>query len=185
MSHVDENNYLIVQYDMLIHEFTKSFRRGTPSFVDIITPYLSNFKLPMKWPTFSSNFLNISDIDSFQDLLRLLRLNQVRIRVMTLSTDAEIEKNMRGGYIEGKHNFLNYLRHIGCEIFFSTLNHGKITITSQAVLFGSANYTITGLDADKQWNIGHYFPKTKDGDYDKKKEYVDKKFEDLQIVKWI
>jgi len=183
MSHVDEKNYLIVQYDMLIHEYTKSVR-SKDSFVDIITQNFSNFKIPTRWPSFSSNFLNISDIDNFRDLIRLLRQNFVRIRIMTLSAEQETKKKLTDIYIENKKSFLEFLHDIGCEVYFTPLNHGKMTVTSQAVLFGSANYTITGLRGDLQWNVGHYFPKTKDVDYEQKRNYVSEKFNDSNVARW-
>lgn len=182
MSHVDENNYLIVQYDLIIQEYIKS-NRTKNVFVDIVTPYFSNFQIPLKWPSFSSNFFTISDIDNFQDLIKLIRSNEVPIRILTLSKEEDELKNMGKYYIQKKNAFLKKLYDMGCEIFFTSLNHGKITLTSQGVLFGSANYTVTGLDPGKQWNIGHYFPKS-DASYNKKREYTCEKFNDKNVIPW-
>jgi hypothetical protein len=182
MSHVDENNYLIVQYDILIQEYIKS-NRTSDTFVNVITPYFSNFQIPTKWPSFMSNFMTVSDVDSFEDLVRLLKSNYIPIKILTLSFEEDKRKNMDNYYIKKKSEFLKKLYDFGCEIFFTPLNHGKITVTSQAVLFGSANITVTGLDADKQWNVGHYFPKNDENYFDKKK-YANKKFDDESVVKW-
>ena len=180
MSHVDENNYLIVQYDMLIQEYMKS-NRTKDVFVDIFSPYFFNFQIPSKWPSFTSNFFTISDIDNFQDLIKFIRGNEATIRILTLSKQEDKKKNMGKYYIQKKDLFLKKLYEMGCEVYFTHLNHGKITLTSQGVLFGSANYTGTGLDPEQQWNIGHYFPKL-DSAYNRKREYVYGKFTDESVI---
>lgn len=183
MSHVDENNFAIVQFDLLVQEYIKS-SRSTNTFVYLVSPYLSNYSIPSTWPSFASNVLDISDIDTFEDLLKLLCQNNVEIKILTYASDFMREKtSLKEWHISRQEKFIVKLSELGCKIFCSEKNHGKITVTSQGVLFGSANITTTGMTADLQWNVGHYFPKSKKQEYQEKLKYVDEKFLDSNPMK--
>ena len=61
MTHVDELNYAIVDFDILASELIKSiFNKNDDNEVIIISPWIVDYALPMTWPSFSSNFINIT-----------------------------------------------------------------------------------------------------------------------------
>lgn len=180
MSHVDEDNYVIVQFDVILIEYLKSWR-SSEVFVWLISPYFLNYRLPNTWPSFTSNLFNVSDIETLEDLIRLVRKNEVPVQILTHSSEQLEKQGLSKWYIQNAEDFMMKLVEIGCSVFYSSTNHGKLTATSQGVLFGSANITQKGIDPVRQDNIGHYFSKsTRKLEYLEKVEWALRKFSESE-----
>jgi len=182
MSHVDEKNFAIVQFDLLVQEYMKS-SHNKEVFVYLISPYFLNYRISTTWPSFTSNFYGVSDIDTFEDLLRLMRQNEISIKVLTYSPKYMKENtSIKKRHIMRQDDFIKKLYDYGCQIFSSPKVHSKLTVTSQGVLFGSANITPSAMNYD-QWNIGQYFPRSMKKDYEEKLLYANEKFSDSNPLK--
>jgi len=180
MTHVDEENWAIVQFDMIIKEYLRSLRSGE-TFVWLIAPFFLNYRIPNAWPSFLSNMLNVSDIDTLEDLVRMVRKNEIVVKVLTHSPTQLKKQGFDEWYVTMAIDFISRLQELGCKIFFSPTNHGKLTATSHGVLFGSANITQKGIDPKRQDNIGEFFPTySHSSDYQKKIEWADKKFKESE-----
>ena len=173
MPHVDEKNFKIVLFDLLLHEYLHSCDDTQRPFVYIVSPYLSNYSIPTRWPAFLSNVVSVSDIDYFQDLLKLLISNDVQVNIMTLSPGfLDARTSFSPFYTRRQTDFVRDLSDLGCVIYFNDKIHAKIVLTSQGVLEGSANITTTGTETNLQYNTGNYFPKMQFGPYTDKYNYV-------------
>lgn len=182
MTHVDEENVDIVQFDLLLQEYIKS-GHNSEVFAIIQSPYLLNYRISSTWPSFTSNLFNVSDIDTLEDLLRIMRKNAISIKVLTLSPKHQLDTSLNNWAVIRQKNFVTNLYELGCQIFFSSKVHQKMTITSQGCLVSSANVTPTAMRSGNQWNAGDYFPKSMIGEYNEKLEYANKKFSDSNLLK--
>ena len=61
MTHVDEANYAIVDFDILTSELIKSMYSKDLEVI-IISPWVKDYALPVSWPSFASNLVNIQDM---------------------------------------------------------------------------------------------------------------------------
>ncbi len=163
MTHVDELNYAMVDFDILASELIKSiFNKNDDNEVIIISPWMVDYALPMTWPSFSSNFINITDMQTTSDILRLLLQNGVLVTIMSHST-AQLEKDGWGNVaIRNAVDFSNKIKDDGGKIIHNQINHGKLTYTSEHALAGSGNYTNKGRNPILQNNIGELIVKSKD-----------------------
>ena len=91
MSHIDEKNFSVTLFDLLIHEYLLSCDCKKDTFVNIISPYLSNYPITMQWPAFLSNMVSISDLDFFQDLLKLIVQNNIKVKIITISIGRQFD----------------------------------------------------------------------------------------------
>lgn len=179
MSHVDERNFRITLFDLILHEYLLSCEERKNTFIDIVSPYLSNYPIPTKWPSFLSNVISVSDIDTFYDLLKLIVQNEVKVRLITLSPGFMLSGTSLSSYsVKRQIMFVKNLFELGCKIYLNNKVHAKIVITSQGVLEGSANITTTGMETDLQYNSGNYFPKKNEVFFNEKVEYLKKLFDD-------
>ena len=175
MTHVDEENYSIVDFDILASELIKS-THNTDVGVIIISPWVKDYAIPVTWPSFTSNFLNITDIQRTSDILRLLLQNGVDVTIVTsspakLKNDNWNEKNIREAV-----EFCEQIKNAGGKIIFNKKNHGKQTVTSESALKGSGNFTNTGRDPILQNNSGELVNRnTDERSYAANLEYVHKK----------
>lgn len=161
MTHVDEDNYSIVDFDILSSELIKSTHSKDVGVI-IISPWIKDYAIPVTWPSFTSNFLNITDIQRTSDILKLLLQNGVKTIIVTsspakLKNDNWNEKNIREAT-----EFCEQIKNSGGKIVFNAKNHGKVTITSECALSGSGNFTNIGRDPILQNNTGELVNKNKD-----------------------
>jgi len=161
MTHVDEDNYSIVEFDILASELIRSTHTNDGE-VMIISPWVKDYALPTTWPSFTSNFVNITDMQRTSDILRLLLQNGVKVTIVTsspskLKSDNWSEKNIREAT-----EFCNQIRDSGGKIAYNKKNHGKVTTTSESALTGSGNFTNTGRNPTLQDNAGELINKNRD-----------------------
>ena len=168
MVHVTEENVSIIDVDLLIHECLRA-SQGKKAFAYIISPFIADFPLSSTWISFVSNVIDVSDIDSYVDLIGLLRHHGVDIKVVTRSPNDLGATTISRKFIERQARTLSQLTQIGCEIRNNGSLHAKATITTKGVLSGSFNLTQSG----RVFNLeaGFYFPNTRGTE---KREYEEK-----------
>lgn len=181
MTHVDEENVDIVQFDLLLQEYIKS-GHSNEVFAIIQSPYLLNYRISSTWPSFTSNLFSVADIDTLEDLLRMMRKNSISIKVLTLSPRHQLDSSLNKWAAIRQKIFVSKLYELGCQIFFSDKVHQKMTTTSQGCLVSSANVTPTAMRSGNQWNAGDYFPKSTEQEYIEKLEYAKRKFEESDQI---
>lgn len=152
-THIDEENYTIVEFDILASELFKSTFDNDVGIV-IISPWVKDYAIPVTWPSFTSNFLNITEMQRTSDALGLLLKNGVKVTIVTsspakLKMDNWNEKNIRDA-----NEFCEQIKSNGGKIVYNKKNHGKVTLTSECTLVGSGNFTNTGRDPILQNNSG-------------------------------
>ena len=161
MTHVDEENYSIVDFDILASELIKS-THNTNVGVIIISPWVKDYAIPVTWPSFTSNFLNITDIQRTSDILRLLLQNGVDVTIITSSPAKLKNDNWNEKNILDATEFCEQIKNAGGKIIYNKKNHGKETITSECALKGSGNYTNMGRNPILQNNSGELVNRTTD-----------------------
>jgi phosphatidylserine/phosphatidylglycerophosphate/cardiolipin synthase-like enzyme len=168
MVHVTQENVEIIDVDLLIHECLRA-SEGKKAFAYVISPFIADFPLEPTWLSFVSNVIDISDIDSYVDLIGLLRHHGVDIKVVTRSPKDLGSTTISKGFIERQARTLSQLIDMGCEIRSNSSLHAKATITTKGVLSGSFNLTQSG----RVFNLeaGFYFP---NGRGVEKREYEEK-----------
>jgi phosphatidylserine/phosphatidylglycerophosphate/cardiolipin synthase-like enzyme len=168
MVHVTEENVAVIDVDLLIHECIRA-SEGKESFAYVISPFLSDYEISPSWSMFASNVINISDVDSFLDLLGLLKHSGVDINVVTRSPRDLAKTTIDRRFIEKQARLITMLDELGCEIRTNPSLHAKATVTSKGVLSGSFNLTKSG----RMFNLetGFYFPNTSGVE---KEEYEEK-----------
>lgn len=168
MVHVTQENVEIIDVDLLIHECLRA-SEGKKAFAYIISPFIADFPLTPTWLSFVSNVIDISDIDSYVDLIGLLRHHGVEIKVVTRSPKDLRSTTISKGFIDRQARTLSQLIDMGCEIRSNSSLHAKATITTKGVLSGSFNLTQSG----RVFNLeaGFYFA---NGRGVEKREYEDK-----------
>jgi hypothetical protein len=165
--HVTEENISLIDVDLLISECIRA-NRGDPAFAYLISPFISDFKIPAKLIRFASNMINVSDIEYFSDLVGLLVHYGGKTHVVTRSP-ADLEKTTIARlFIKKQEKILLQLCQKECEVKVNPKLHAKATITSQGAVSGSFNLTESG----RFFNIeeGHFFPNIRES----KKQYEEK-----------
>jgi hypothetical protein len=169
MVHVTQENVALIDVDLLIHECLRA-SEGKEAFAYIISPFLSDFEISSSWSMFTSNVIDVSDIDSYVDLLSLLRHHGGSIKVISRAPH-ELRENttLNPNFVMKQAKLLSVMDNLRCEVRTNPSLHAKATITSQGVLSGSFNLTKSG----RVFNIeaGFYFPNTKGVE---RREYRDK-----------
>jgi len=161
MTHVDEDNYSIVEFDILASELIKSVHNDDVGVI-IISPWIKDYAIPVSWPSFTSNFINITDMQRTSDILRLLLQNGVKVTMVTSSPAKLKNDNWNEKNIRETTEFCEKIRSAGGEITYNKKNHGKLTTTSECALAGSANLTKMGRDPALQDNVGELVVKIND-----------------------
>mgnify|MGYP001088645890 CR=1 FL=1 len=182
MSHVTEKNIIIVDCDLLIHECIIA-NEGEKAFVYIISPFMSDFKIPRSVVRFVSNLVSISDVEFYSDLIRLLCDYGGEVCVLTRSPANLQRTNLSTWFINRQRRLLRKFDEMGVAIKVNPALHAKATITSQGALVGSFNLTQSG----RFFNIeaGNYFPNLggkESKEYQEKLEWAKKIFEYSDII---
>lgn len=183
MVHVTEKNVAIIDVDLLIHECLKA-NEGKEAFAYVISPFFSDFEISSSLSKFASNVLNISDIDTYVDLIGLLRHYGAPVWIVTRSPkDLSLRTSLSMRFVEKQTRTLLLLREAGCIIRKNQSLHAKVTLTSGGVLSGSFNLTKSG----RMFNLeaGFYFPNTQGvekKEYDAKLRWAKEIFEDSKIL---
>lgn len=154
MVHITEENVIIVDCELLIKECIKA-NDGKLAFVYLISPFMTNFRIPKTLTTFYSNFLNISDIVFFSDLVRMLANYGCTIYILTKPLTNQDNTNLNKWYFDNHSDLIDIYKAMKAKIRYNSNLHAKATITSQGVLVGSFNLTTSG----RYYNIetGNYF----------------------------
>lgn len=169
MVHVTQDNVVLIDVDLLIHECLRA-SENKDAFAYVISPFLSDFEISSSWSMFTSNVIDVSDIDSYVDLIGLLRHHGAPVRIVTRSPrDLAENTTLNPSFISKQARLLSLMKNMGCEIRSNSSLHAKATITSQGVLSGSFNLTKSG----RLFNLeaGFYFPNTRGVE---RREYADK-----------
>jgi len=178
MTHVDEDNYAIVDFDITSSELIKSMYSKDVGIV-IISPWIKDYALPVTWPSFTSNFVNITDMQRTSDLLKLLLQNKVNITIVTSSPAKLKNDNWSQKHILDANVFCEQIKNAGGKIVYNQKNHGKVTLTSESSLSGSGNFTNKGRDPKLQDNAGDLIHKSVDErSYIAKRVWVNKIIEE-------
>lgn len=161
MTHVDEKNYAIVEFDILSVALMKNtMNKDNEKKITIISPWVTDYAIPLTWPSFTSNFLNIIDMQRTSDIMKLLLDRGIGITILTKHPDT-LDLNMKSRQIE----FSQKIKDNHGRVIFTrgrTYNHGKLVLTSEHALSGSGNMTSTGRDPTKQPNLGELIHREKD-----------------------
>jgi hypothetical protein len=161
MTHVDEENYTIVEFDMLALELFKSTFDNDVGVI-IISPWVKDYAIPVTWPSFTSNFVNITEMQRTSDVLQLLLQSGVSVTIITSSPAKLKNDNWYEKSIREATEFCEQIKNEGGKIIYNKKNHGKLTITSECYLKGSGNFTNTGRDPTLQNNAGDLINRNSD-----------------------
>jgi phosphatidylserine/phosphatidylglycerophosphate/cardiolipin synthase-like enzyme len=168
MVHVTQENVAIVDVDLLVQECLRA-SEGKESFAYIISPFIADFEVAPTWSMFVSNVIEVSDIDSYVDLIGLLRHYGVPVNIATRSPRDLLDTSISPNFVGRQARTLSKLVQLGCLIRTNPSLHAKATVTSGGVLAGSFNLTKSG----RVFNLeaGFYFPNTRGTE---KEEYEQK-----------
>ena len=151
---VDETRSAIVLFDMLSSELIKS-SYSDDCFVILVSPWVKDYAIPPVWPSFSSNFFSIKNMQKISDIIKKLCENNVHITLLTKSkSHLESEKHPEWS-IPGSIEFHDTIQKYGVKICYHADNHAKHAVTSGTTFITSANITHTGLGG-MQGNAGTY-----------------------------
>ena len=184
MTHIDENNYAATEFDILASELIKTnLNSNEKSRVIIISPWMKDYAIPVTWPSFTSNFINITDMQTSSDILTLLMEHGVDITVVTIDPkQLEDEKNWSTKSVRETREFCGKITDGGGNVIYTKgrkYNHGKLTWTSEHALIGSGNFTSQGRNPTWQLNVGELIIKSKDArSHEKKRTWALKSIED-------
>ena len=159
---VGEDKSKIVLFDILCSELIKStFSENCE--VIIVSTWVKDYPIPTTWPSFSSNYIEIKDMQKISDVLRKLLDNGISITILTKS-----EKTLRSegwGDVNTTQaiEFHQKLKESGAAVCYTAKNHGKYVITSENVFISSANETNTGMGGE-QGNAGTLHSRSKNED---------------------
>lgn len=168
MVHVTQENVSLIDVDLLVSECIKA-NRGETAFVFLISPFISDFKIPSSLVRFASNLINVSDVEYMSDLIGLLVHYGGQVYVVTRSPLDLKETTISSSFIKRQIKILLKLKQMKCEIHSSFKLHAKATVTSQGAVSGSFNLTESG----RFFNLeeGHFFPNVEG---ESRKQYLDK-----------
>lgn len=168
MVHVTEKNISMIDVDLLITECIRA-NRGNLAFAYLISPFISDFKIPDALIKFASNIITISDIERIGDLIGMLVHYGGEVNIVTRSP-IDLEKtSISSGFVRKQARLLKKLKNRGCNIKINSKLHAKATVTSQGAVSGSFNLTASG----RFFNLeeGNFFPNSTG---ETKKLYQDK-----------
>lgn len=153
--HVTEENIIIIDVNLLVSECIRA-NRGDKAFAYVISPFISDFKIPAKLIKFASNVINVNDVETLSDLIGLLLQNGGDVYIVTRPPSSLRKSTISDAFIKKQIRILTELERNSCKIRFNSRLHAKATITSQGAVSGSFNLTESG----RFYNIeeGHFFP---------------------------
>jgi len=153
--HVTEENISLVDVDLLVSECIRANRRDS-AFAYLVSPFISDFRIPATLIKFASNVINVSDVERISDLIGLLVHYEGKVYVVARSPLDLEQTTIARSFIKKQARILSQLHQRGCEIRFNPRLHAKATVTSQGAVSGSFNLTESG----RFFNLeeGHFFP---------------------------
>lgn len=157
MVHVTQENVGIIDVDLLIHEYIGK-DQGKDAFVYIVSPFISDYHINHSRATFTSNVVDVSDVETYVDLVLLLRTKGIPVNIITRLPKDLLRTKLSRTFVETQRKILLKFLSSNCEIRTSTNLHAKATITSHGVLSGSFNLTKSGRTLNLE--AGFYFPNT-------------------------
>ena len=168
MVHVTEENISLIDVDLLVSDCIRA-NRGDPAFAYVVSPFISDFKIPATLMRFASNVINVSDVEHISDLIGLLVYYGGRVYVVARAPSDLEQTTIARSFIRKQARILLQLHQKGCEIRFNSRLHAKATVTSQGAVSGSFNLTESG----RFFNLeeGHFFPNVEG---ESKKHYQEK-----------
>ena len=81
---VGEDKSAIVFFDILSSELIKSTHSDECEVI-IVSPWVKDYPIPPTWPSFSSNFSSIKNMQRISDILRKILENDVKVTLLTKS----------------------------------------------------------------------------------------------------
>lgn len=168
MVHVTEENITIIDNDLLMNECLRA-SEGKSAFAYLVSPFISDYKVPSKVSRFASNIIGISDIENYTDLIRFLCDLGGYVKVLSRSPKNLLQIGASPSFVQKHARMLLTLHDVGCEIRLNSSLHAKATITSLGVVSGSFNLTKSGRFFNLE--AGFYFTNTKGSE---QKEYMEK-----------
>ncbi|MDH5770625.1 MAG: hypothetical protein OEZ25_04985 [Candidatus Bathyarchaeota archaeon] len=168
MVHVTEENISLIDVDLLVSECIRG-NRGDHAFAYLVSPFISDFKIPATLIRFASNVINVSDVEHISDLIGLLVYYGGKVYVVARAPSNLEQTTIARSFIKKQTRILQQLHQKRCEIRFNSRLHAKATVTSQGAVSGSFNLTESG----RFFNLeeGHFFPNTEG---ESKKHYQEK-----------
>jgi hypothetical protein len=166
--HVTQENVALIDVDLLISECIQA-NRGEPAFAYLISPFISDFKIPSVLTRFTSNVINVSDIETLSDLIGLLVDYGGKVYVIARSPLDLKATTISRSFVRKQARLLQQLCQKKCEIKFNSKLHAKATVTSQGAVSGSFNLTESG----RFFNLeeGQFFPNVEG---ESKRQYLEK-----------
>lgn len=183
MVHVTEENLSIVDTDLLIRECINA-SGGENAFAYIVSPFISDYKVPSGAISFASNIVSISDVDFFTDLVRLLARelqgaqNTTSVYIVCNSPNELANQGMRSSFVREQKRVLLKFQEMDCDVRINNDLHAKATVTSSGALFGSFNLTTSGRFYNEE--LGSLIVKNgdeKNDEYLQKQEWAKEKFD--------
>jgi hypothetical protein len=161
----------MIDVDLLVSECIKA-NRGENAFAYLVSPFISDFRIPSSLVKFASNLINVSDVEHLSDLVGLLGHYGGKIYVITRSPQDLKETTISHSFVGRQLKLLLKLKEMKCEIHSCAKLHAKATVTSLGAVSGSFNLTESG----RFFNLeeGHFFPNTRES----QKQYSD-------VLKWV
>jgi len=158
----------MIDVDLLVSECIKA-DRGEKAFVYLVSPFISDFRIPSSLVKFSSNLINVTDVEYMSDLIGLLAHYGGQIFVITRSPQDLRETTISPSFVGKQVKLLLKLKELKCEIRSCPKLHAKATVTSQGAVSGSFNLTESGRFFN--FEEGHFFPNVQ-GSYEQ--QYLEK-----------
>ena len=149
---VGEDKSAIVFFDILSSELIKSTYSDECEVI-IVSPWVKDYPIPPTWPSFSSNFSSIKNMQRISDILRKILENDVKVTLLTKSEKTLRSENFGEWNISASIEFHEKLKKYGVIICYHPDNHAKHVLTSENLFLGSANATPTGMGGE-QGNAG-------------------------------
>ena len=157
---VGEDKSAIVFFDILSSELIKSTHSDECEVI-IVSPWVKDYPIPPTWPSFSSNFSSIKNMQRISDILRKILENDVKVTLLTKSEKTLRSENFGEWNISASLEFHRRLQKYNAIICYHSDNHAKHVLTSENVFIGSANATPTGIGGE-QGNAGSLHSKRDD-----------------------
>ncbi|MCW4003437.1 MAG: phospholipase D-like domain-containing protein [Candidatus Bathyarchaeota archaeon] len=161
----------MIDVDLLVSECIKA-NRGEKAFAYLVSPFISDFRIPASLVKFASNLINVTDVEHMSDLIALLAHYGGQIYVITRSPQDLMGTTISPHFVGKQLKILLKLKELKCDIHSCPKLHAKATVTSQGAVSGSFNLTESG----RFFNLeeGHFFPNVEES----QKQYSD-------ILAWV
>ena len=157
---IGEEQSNVTVFDVLCLELVKSTFSSECEVICHST-WVKDYPIPTTWPNFSSNYVQIKNIQKISDLLRIMVRNGIDVTLTTKSEET-LRQEAHGEYnIKQSIEFHKKLRDYGVTVCHTPDNHAKTWITSENALASSANGTPSGFGGN-QGNAGYLISRNGD-----------------------